>query len=298
MNDREPINPDTVTWQGLDFITSKPLPNYQLLTAAKGNGNIDYEASVEPINELNSQAIQLIEELELPNYQKKKPTFSLVVVPSTDFMRVTGIPENYSWATVCSRGIWRFGREDAVVSSSDHLKTGEYSSQTPIDQLSESQFNILREGVHEHLPTLRDTYLPYPSHTALPISEAMDETIPRYVMGFQRGMDSSTQFLKRLKNEDILTIDDLWNGFSRYSSDPISTNRAYGSAFLLGRGMMQRFQEKHGINPNEALSIWLDAMVSASDGRNVVDQLAKRLDISPDFLWKEKVLQFEGQELL
>lgn|GEM_PF-2355473 len=261
------------------------------------NQDVLYNDSVRSIAGLNGLAVSLIANLNLSQFQQRQPKFTFVVIPSDDFLRVTKIPENFGWATTCSRGIWRQDREDAVVVSSIH-DCQNLGPSSDIGQLTETQADVLREAVHEHLPTLRDTYLPFSSASALPISEAMDELVPRYILGMQDYMPKSTQFLVDLPEDKLLTIQDLWDGFSRHSSDPIRTNHAYGSAFLFGIALIKKLENNGEFNKSEALSLWLDLMVKAKSPIDVVEKFAKYLDVDTKLLYSDKVFQKEGQELL
>lgn len=291
MLDNESLSkPDHYTWAGIDFKVEKPEPDFALLTPDVQNAN-----DISPIKHLNHRAVTQIKSLQLPQFSLKRPLYTCVIVPSDRFLEATRIPANFGWATVCSRSVWPNQRENAVVTSTKHAVMG--VENTTITDLTESQADILREAVHEYLPTLRDTYLPYPSASALPISEAMDEAVPRYVMGLQACMPNSTHFLTELKPDQLLTVSELWDGFSKHSSNPVSTNPAYGSAYLLGVSIESRLQQREGMTPTEALSEWLGLMIKATDSKDVVKKLADRLQVTEDILWNGRQLQIEGQEI-
>jgi hypothetical protein len=294
----EGLSVELKRWNDVEFVVRTPRHNLHMLIAVNADGDNEYKNSVSPITDLNIKAVSLLEGLKLPQFNTKKPVFSCAIIPSGRFLRTANIPENYKWATICSRGIWQDDREDAVVVSAVHASTIDFDIQAPLSILAERQVDVIREAVHEHLPTLRDTYLPYPSASALPISEAMDEAVPRFILEMQRKMPKSTQFLTDLKDEDILTVEDLWNGFSKYSSSPVSSNRAYGSAFLFGVGLLEKLQGKYGVDKTGALTMWLNSMIEAHDGLDVVTKLSDRVGLGKDALWSSIAVQKEGQELI
>lgn len=291
--------PEKITWNGLEFNVTEPTRGFRVLTATLHEKDASYQSAVPSIIDLNQRAVSLIRGLRLSQFRLKQPVFTLVIVPAEQFQQVTRIPDNFSWATVCSRRVWWAEKgEDAVVTSSAHTAVINFDTTLPLHDLSEKQADVIREATHEHLPTLKDTYLRYPSVTELPFSEAMDETVPRLVLGLQTKMPQSTQFLASLDESQILTVEELWNGFSKYSSSPVSYNHAYGSAFLLGAGILMGLRKKYGMTNREALSLWLETMMVALDGREVVTKTANALGRSEKEVWNGKKLQKEGQEVV
>ncbi len=145
-------------------------------------------------------------------------------------------------------------------------------------------------------PTI-DTSLP-DSAIILPFSEAIVETVPFYLLEFGKQMPNFTQFRAGLKESDILTVQDLWDGFSQYSGNPLATNRSYASALLLGVDVIYRLQQKYGVSKTESLSLWLDAMSKAINGRDSVRKTADILGVEKDTLLSSKDLQMEGQKVI
>lgn len=293
----EILQPEITQWQGIEFAIKHPHTQLAILTVPHPQEE-GYANAVDKIIELNLHAVDLLSKLPLKRYEETAPQFACAIIPQDDFLKATGIPSNYAWATICSRSVWRQGREDLVVASSAHAKAIDFDPTTPLAQLQETQVDVLREIVHEHLPTLRDCYLKYPSAQSLPISEAMDELVPRYILGFQAYMPKSKAFLQKLPETDLLTVNDLWRGFSTYSSNPIRTNRAYGSAFLLGLGLIKRIEKAKQANPREALNLWLEAVSQADSPKSAVNSLASLSSSNKEELWNNKTLQLEGQKSL
>lgn len=292
-------HPNTQEWQGINFRVESPLPNYRVLTAIDTYGDLNYQSSIKPIDDLNRFAIDQIDTLRLPQIVMAPSTYTVAIVPEPRFLQATGIPENFKdWATVCSRTVWRPDKkEDAVISSSAHARKINFRP-TGANDLTEEQFDIMREAIHEHLPTVKDIYFPFVQASALPLAEAIDEAVPFYNLRLGKRMPRFTKFRTDLKDDDILTVEDLWDGFSRHSSNPVATNRAYGSALLLGIGLLRRFENKYHLSPNEALSAWIDTMSKANDARDTVKQTSDRIGIGEQLLWTGKTLQKEGQEIL
>ncbi|MCX7996525.1 MAG: hypothetical protein N2691_02050 [Patescibacteria group bacterium] len=250
------------------------------------------------IRDFQVWAVEKIFSLRLRQFREKPPSFACAIVLRDKFLEFTKIPASYTWALSCSRGLRRAGREDTVVISSAYANLLDFNPNDPLDKLSEQQVDILRESIHEHLPTLRDHYLPYPSAKLLPISEAMDEIIPRYVLGLQEHMPGSTRFLVAIPDERLLTVRDLWIGFSRIASDPVSRNVAYGSAFLLGLGLIRQIEKLFRVCPESAVSMWLDTMCKAETPVSCVANLASLAEIEESGIWYERSLQRSGQQFL
>ncbi|MBI5449002.1 hypothetical protein HY948_01665 [Candidatus Gottesmanbacteria bacterium] len=299
MNLDELPHPNTKEWQGINFRVESPLPIYRVLIATNTYGDLNYQSSIKPIDDLNRFAIGQIEALKLPQIIASPPIYTVSIVPETRFLQATGIPENFKdWATVCSRSVWHTDKkEDTVITSSTHAKKINFQPNGTID-LTEEQLDIIREAIHEHLPTMKDKYFPFVQASALPFAEAIDESVPFYNLRLGKKMPRFTKFRTELKNVDILTVEELWNGFSRHSSNPVATNRAYGSALLLGVGLLRRLENIDHLSPNEALSVWIDTMSRAKDGRDTVKQIADRIRIGEQILWSGKVVQKEGQEII
>ncbi len=296
----ERIDPKTIKeWQGLKFRVERPLANYRLLSVTDTLGDLKYQQAVGRIDSLNRKAIDLIDKIGLAQFANTHPVFTVVIVPEQYFVCVTGIPINYSeWATVCSRSVWNpHQKEDAVITSSKHSIKMDF----PIDdhdELSESQLDVFREAIHEHLPTVKDYYFPYDQASVLPLSEAIDETVPYYILDLGRRMPKFTEFRANLRVDDILTVRNLWDGFSGCSSNPVATNKAYGSVLLLGLGINRRLEVKYGLTKSGALSKWIDIMSKASVSRGVVELLAEAIKIDEQALWDSKDIQKEGQDIL
>lgn len=290
---------ETKEWQGINFTVESPFPRYKILKAIETNGDSSYQQAIGRIDDLNRFAISKIESTKLAQLTIKPPIYTVAVIPASRFLQATGIPESFKdWATVCSRTIWKPDKkEDAVVVSSAHAKKINFQP-TNLDLLTEDQLDIVREAIHEHLPTVKDRYFPYAQATALPLSEAMDEAVPYYVLDLGKKMPRFTTFRTQLKEIEILTVSDLWEGFSRYSSNPVANNRAYASALLLGVGLIHRLQDKEGLSKTEALSAWIDAMSKVEDGKSAVAKLADRIGVTEQLLWNEKKIQSDGQEIL
>lgn len=289
--------PKIVIWQGIELYVKRVDPQLVILSTNTPEDQ-SYPHAVDRITSLNLWAVKKISELPLGQFDRNKPSFACIVIPQATFLGSTGIPENYSWAKICSRSLWREGREDLVVTSSQYADFFDFNTKTPLETLDEKQIDVLREIVHEHLPTMRDHYLRYPSAKCLPISEAMDELIPRYIFGLQAHMPTSTAFLRNIFTADLLTIQDLWTGFSQHSSEPVSKNRAYGSAFLLGLGLISQIEEICEADPKSALSKWMDAIVEAKTPKSAVNLLASIANLDKKEVWQGKTLQLKGQEAL
>ncbi len=109
-------------WKGVQFEITSPLPNYRLLTAIDVKDEPSYQEAISPIDTLNRFAISSINSMNLRQFETVPPKFNVAIVPKSQFIQATGIPENFrDWATVCARNL--FGgddRVDTVVTSSAH----------------------------------------------------------------------------------------------------------------------------------------------------------------------------------
>lgn len=126
----------------------------------------------------------------------------------------------------------------------------------------------------------------------------MDEVVPRHVLRLQDHMPTSTAFLRNISSDDLLTLQDLWTGFSQYGSEPVSQNRAYGSAFLLGLGLIRAIEEIYNVGAEDALNMWMDAIVEAETPESAVNLLASIANLGGNEVWHGKTLQLKGQEVL
>ncbi|OGH22669.1 MAG: hypothetical protein A3F31_01370 [Candidatus Levybacteria bacterium RIFCSPHIGHO2_12_FULL_38_12] len=113
----------------------------------------------------------------------------------------------------------------------------------------------------------------------------------------QQKLPNSTKFLLELQEGQLFSVEDLWDGFSKHSSQPIATNPAYGSVYLLGLSLLKRL-EVGGYSKVEALSEWLDFMVKSENPKAIINKFSERLGLSQDVLWSKLELQCEGQEIL
>ena len=286
-----------ITWQGIELNAKHA--NQQLAILTVSNTEEDsYDSAVNTITALNLRATNTLAKLPLEQFDSKRPSFACAIIPRANFLEATKMPANYSWAKICSRSLWRKGREDLVVVSSQYADFIDFDAKTPLEHLQEGQVDVLREVIHEHLPTLRDYYLPYPSAESLPISEAMDELVPRYILGLQQYMPASTAFLRNIAQTDLLTVNELWSDFSRHDSRPVSQNRAYGSAFLLGLGLIRQIEQEHQVGSKAALSKWMDAIVEAETPEAAVNKLASLARVDENEVWQGISLQLRGKDLL
>lgn len=289
--------PEVVTWRGIELNIKYIDQQLAILTVSNSEEDL-YDRAVDTITALNLRAVDALVRLPLKQFDRQRPFFACAVIPEADFLEATGILENYRWAKICSRSLWRKDREDLVVVSSQYADSIDFDANAPPEKLREGQIDTIREVIHEHLPTLRDHYLQYPSAKSLPISEAMDELVPRYILGLQRHMPTSTVFLRSIPQTDLLTVHDLWSGFSEHDSRPVSQNKAYGSAFLLGLGLIRQIEELHRVEPEPALSMWMDAIVEAETPESAVNRLASTANVDQDIIWRGSSLQLSGQEIL
>jgi hypothetical protein len=289
--------PETVIWQDIELNIKRV--NQQLAILSVSNSEEDaYSGCVDKITDLNLKAVEMIIGLPLKQFERQPPSFRCAVIPRLRFIQAAGIPSNYSWATICSRCLLHEDREDMVVVSSQYAESIDFDPNTSVEKLEERQVDILREAIHEHLPTLRDHYLQYPSKESLPISEAMDELVPRYILGLQKQMPVSTAFLKIISQTELLTVKELWGGFSNHDSAPIALNKAYGSSFLLGLGLIRQIEIEHNSTPREALDIWMNTIVGAKTPEEAVSCLASVAKVQEYEVWNGRSLQLKGQDYL
>lgn len=267
------------SWRDIDFRVEKDGNNLLFLEPID-NGVVS-STNVERTKNLARKSVDLLLSLPLACYQREKPLFSVVFVPPKNFLKVTKIPEGFNWATICSREVWQKDREDAVVVSYNHNGRG---------------VDGFREMIHEFCPTLRDTFSSsFPFNRALPVTEAMDEVVPRYVFDLQKKMGRSTKFLVNLSDNSILTVAELWKGFSLYDTAPVSKNIAYASAFLWGAGLMLKIQKEFDFNPVQALSFWLETMFRAELSSEIIPLLGDEIKIPSEEMSNGKLLQEQGR---
>lgn len=291
------LQPEVVIWKGVE-LNIKQVDSQLAILSINSPEDESYFYAVDRITKLNLWAVDRLSRLTLKQFDIKKPSFACAVIPQTIFLGTTGIPKSYSWAKICSRNLQPKDRENLVVASSQYADSIDFDPKTPLETMDERQIDILREIVHEHLPTMRNHYLQYPSSRSLPISEAMDELVPRYLLGLQDHMPASTTFLINISYDKLLTTQDLWGGFSQHSSEPISQNIDYGSAFLLGLGLIHHIEQAHNVDPESALNMWMNAIVAAETPESTVTNLALTAQVSQKEIWQEKSMQLSGQEIL
>jgi len=140
MNYKTP-KPEVVTWQGLELNVKRV--SRQLAILSVDTREESYSHAVDKITELNLWAVERLSRLPLRQFDRQKPCFACAVIPQADFLESTGIPANYSWAQICSRSLWREGREDLVVASSRYADSIDFDPNTRLEELDEERINLL-----------------------------------------------------------------------------------------------------------------------------------------------------------
>lgn len=161
-----------------------------------------------------------------------KPTCNIAVFPEEIFLEKTKIP--FSWGTICVRST--NGRKSDVLC----CKYSKNSKLTKINQLNAKYQTGL---IHELNHLFFSQQLDHKSSIGA-LNEGFCEFIPRILLNLQKEMPNSTQYLTSLNKKDIVTFKDFDKyGPSHFSSETISKNPAYASAFLGVMWLAKKFSK-------------------------------------------------------
>lgn len=253
----------------------------------------DYYFKAGKIRDLIADATLAFSEFQTPRVEK--PVFQVAIFPDDVFLESTGIPAQFRWAKACSRSLSSGDKED-VVCYSDGLVDEKWLKDGVID------VDVQREAIHELTPQFVDTHSLFPYNKSLALLEAHCEMMPRVIARLQQAMPESTEFLLGLAEKDFVTMDDLdQNGFAKYSGEPIKRNRAYGSAFLAGLYLANKFG---GLKPtgeadyHAGIQRWYDIVWAARNPEELKTKVVNAIEIPYAKFYQSVEPILNGQQIL
>lgn len=163
-------------------------------------------------------------------------------------------------------------------------------------EAAEQQWSLRRGMVHELLHSRKQPF----SGMDRPLLEyALVEVGGRVLTGFQAHMPASTDYIVRLDEEQLFTMDALWQDVSMGAQTPpgsVNSNLGSISSLLWGCGLLWRLVGVAGASAGlvAGYAAWVD-MMRRFPGRDVFAALAERLELEVAVLSESTQLQLEGQ---
>jgi hypothetical protein len=174
------------------------------------------------------------------------------------------------------------------------------------DDLASRKYGIVTQAtlantVHEMAHIIQSMYF-----RGNPLGEGFAEMVTYYGLDYENKYEDHKNFIKDLKDEDILSLQELLNekdkgifGVKELIPNSIcSFRQSYVSSYLLVKGMVERFEENKGISKVEAIDEFLNVFRKshARNWQEVFVAFANELDMDINELMNSKNLQLNARD--
>ena len=238
------------------------------------------------------EQFDMLNELNIVYPGNAHPILYIYIVPDDNYQILLSFPKKFDKKTGGGRPVNCY--------DIDGFNKAYGTSQNKIENYPEN-INIAREenNIHELSHLIHSQFFDKSNI----LREGFAEVIPLYVLGYEDLYDEHRNMIINLKDEEILTPQELTNSekdnsFGTTAVIPNKTcsfRHSYISSYLFVRGCFEIIENKYNLSKKEATQYFLEMIKNTNSYSEwLIYEIANYLDINKDELLNTKTIQMNA----